>query len=596
MAMPAATVPDAHEPPGGARRNRLGWPVGRHLVAAGALCLAAPPLAAQDGGGASSLAGRSAAPIGGASLGAPLQPFGAAQAAGPFGPAGTRPSAPDMQPAAPPVRLGPFGAPFAAPGGAEAPDDPGRAWNIVPSIAVDVGATDNVFQTHSDRRRDVFTLITPGILIEGGTQRLRAVINYAPTGQLYATYTDQNQVTQFGNAQITAELIPGSLFIDMRGSASLGTSTGGFVPALAQTANRNDQVQNYNFQISPYYIHRFGSTATAQLGYVFQYSAEEGTSQFQPGATLPSFNNQDYIGNRGYLVVRSGEDFGRLALQGRVDGTAFSGTGVYDGAHVFVTALEARYSFTPTIAVLLEGGYENIEYAGTNPDRISDAIWSVGVRLTPTPDSFLTVRYGHRGGFDSPSLEAGLQLGGFTTLTASYVEQLATAATSAQNLLSSTTLDALGNPVDAQSGAPVLYANSFFPAQSGLFRIKTGAIALTQAWPRDSVTISAYYQEQIPVSAAQGTQIAQSTGYYGGITWTHELTADTAMNLGVQVGRSEYGNQAPTTVYYLSAALSHRINESLTGVLRFLYTNQTSDLVSSEYAQSIILAGLRQTF
>ncbi|MEO3471544.1 TIGR03016 family PEP-CTERM system-associated outer membrane protein [Roseomonas sp. CAU 1739] len=566
----------------------------RHLAAAaGALCLAAPPLAAQEsgGGGSGGLAGPVGAPVGGASLGAPVEPFATWQPAGPG-----RMTAGGAASSAPNVRLGPFGAPFAAPSEAAGAGDPGRAWNIVPSIAVDVGATDNVFQTHSDRRRDAYTVITPAILIDGATERVRAIINYAPSAQLYATYTDQNRVAQLGNGMVLAELIPGRLFLDMRGSASLGTSSGGFVPSGVQTVNRNDQVQNYNFQVSPYYVHRFGSAATAQLGYAFQYSAQEGTTQFQPGATLPSFNNQDYIGNRGYLVVRSGEDLGRLALQGRVDGTVFSGTGVYDGAHVYVASLEARYAITPTIAVLLEGGYEDIEYAGTNPNRIQDAIWSVGARLTPTPESFLTVRYGHRGGFDSPSLQAGLQLGGFTRLTASYVEQLATSATNAQDLLSTTTLDELGNPVDSQSGAPVLYANAFFPAQSGLFRMKTGAVTLTQSWPRDSVSLSAYYQEQIPISAAPGTLISQTTGYYGGISWTHELTPSTALNLGVQIGRSEYGNQPATTVIYANAALYHQINDRLSGVVRFIYSTQTSDVAASEYSQSVILAGLRQTF
>lgn len=578
----------------------------RHLAAAaGFLCFAAQPLAAQEASGAAPAAGRSAgpvgAPVGGSSLGAPLEPFGPQTPAAPRAQGApapeTAPAAPFAAPGAAPVRLGPFGASFAAPAStAGGPDDPGRAWNIVPSIAVDIGATDNVYQTHSDRRRDAFTVITPGILIDGATERLRAVINYAPSARLYATYTDQNQISQYGNGMVLAELVPGSLYLDLRGSATVGTSTGGFSPANVQAANRNDLVQTYNFQVSPYYVHRFGSAATAQLGYVFQYSAQEGTTQFQPGATLPSFNNQDYIGNRGYLVVRSGEDLGRLALQGRVDGTVFSGTGVYDGAHVFVAALEARYAITPAVAVLLEGGYEDIEYGGTNPDLIRDAIWSVGIRLTPTRDSFLTARYGHRGGFDSPSLEAGIQLGGFTRLTASYAEQLATAATAAQDLLATTTLDELGNPIDLSSGAPILYANAFFPAQSGLFRIKTGTVALTQTWPRDSLVLSAYYQEQEPISAAQGTQIAQSTGYYGGISWTHELTPDTAMNLGLQVGRNEYGNQPATTLYYANVALQHRFTERLSGVVRFIYTNQTANVTASEYSQSIILAGLRQSF
>jgi uncharacterized protein (PEP-CTERM system associated) len=565
--------------------------------AAGVLLMAAHPLAAQESGDLA--AGPRGGPIGGASLGAPLEPFGGARAAAPARPTATAPAAEGgaTAPATPPVRLGAFGAPFAAPGEAASPDDPGRAWNIVPSIAVDVGANSNVFQTRNNTRADAFTIITPAILLDGATQRVRATINYAPSATLYATYTSQNQVAQLGNGQILAELIPDALFVDIRGSASLGTTSGGFVPSNAQQANRNDQVQTYLFQVSPYYVHRFGSTATAQAGYVFTYSQQSATEAFfQPGATLPSFQNQDYIGNRGYLVVRSGEDFGPLALQGRIDGTAFSGNGVYDGAHVFVTALEARYAITPTIAVLVEGGYENIEYGGTNPALISDAIWSVGGRFTPTPESFLILRYGHRGGFDSPALDAGIQLGGFTRLTASYVERLATSATNAQDLLATTTLDALGNPVDAASGAPVLYANAFSPTQSGLFRIKTGSVALTQSWPRDSITISAFYQSQDPVSANPGTQIVETTGYYGGVSWTRELSPETALTLGVQVGRTENANQPSTDVVFASGAVSHRINERLTGVLRVLYRNNTSSAPANEYAQGIILAGLRQSF
>ena len=560
----------------------------RVAAAAGLMVIGAAPLAAQESAGLP--AGPRGAPVGGASLGAPLEPFGGAR-----DPASGR-AAPDPA-SAPPVRLGPFGAPFAAPGEAAAPDDPGRAWTIVPSIAIDVGASNNVFQTRNDTRSDVFTNITPGILIAGASNRVRATISYAPTATGYATYTSQNSFAQFGNAQILAELVPDALFLDIRGSASLGTTSGGVVPDNVLQSNRNDQVQTYLVQVSPYYIHRFGSTATAQLGYTFAYSVQDGTTQFlQPGATLPSFQNQDYISNRGYLVVRSGEDFGPLAVQGRVDGTAFSGTGVYDGAHAFVTALEARYSITPTIAVLLEGGYENIEYGGTNPARISDAIWSVGVRLNPTPDSFVIARYGHRGGFDSPALDAGVQLGGFTRLTASYVERLATSAINAQSLLDTTTLDALGNPVDAATGAPVLYANSFSPVQSGLFRTKTGSVALTQSWPRDSITVSAFYQQQDPVSAAPGTQIVESTSYYGGIAWTHELTPATALNLGVQVGRTEYGNQPSTDVIFASGALSHQINERLSGVFRVLYSTRSSSVPANEYSQAIVLAGLRQTF
>lgn len=559
-------------------------PVRAPALAALALLASAPPLRAQEaaaGAGASSgaaepaaaPAGPRGAPIGGGSLGDPADGFDGSSA----------------------VRLGAFGAPFGRTAATE--EQPaGRAWTITPSIAITGGATNNVFQTRDDTRSDTFIGITPGIVVDGGTARIRATLNYTPSAQLYATYTSENHVSQFGNGQILAELLPDMLFLDVRGAASLGTTGGGFVPGTAQTARRSNQVQYYNFQVAPYLVHRFGSAATAQIGYVFQYSAQDGTTNFDPRSAQPVFESQDYIANRGYAVVRTGEDFGRLALQARIDGTAYTGNGVYDDAHVFFTTIEARYAILPTIAVLVEGGYENISYGGTNPERIDDAIWSVGMRLTPTRESFLTVRYGHRGGFDAPSVEAGIQLGAYTRLTASYSERLATTATLAQDLLSSTVLDSLGNPVDERSGAPVLYTNPFFPSSNGLFRTRTGSVALTIAWPRDSITFSAYYQHQDPVSAEPGTQISESTGWYGGVSWTHEISPNTAFNAQVQYGRTDFVDRPATDILFVSGGLSHRLTEQLSATVQVFYDNRTSSLRDNEYSQATILAGLRRTF
>lgn len=536
------------------------------------------PLRAQEAaeGTAATTVGPVGMPIGGGSLADPAERFG---------------SSPD----APPVRLGAFGATFA---GAAAPEGPPRAWTVTPGIGLAVGATNNVYQTAHDARSDVFLDITPSILVDGNTARVRATISYAPSARLYATYTDQNTFPQLGSGQILAELVPDRLFLDIRGYANIGTATGGYAPGTAQSAQRDNQVQYYNFMASPYYVHRFGSFATAQIGYVFQSYTQTGTTQFTPGSTEPFFNDQDFIANRGYAVVRTGEDFGRLALQGRVDGTAFTGSGVYDGAHVFVSSVEARYAILPTVAVLVEGGYENIDYGGTDPEHISDAIWSVGARLTPTPNSFLVVRYGHRGGFTSPSLQAGIQLGAYTRLTVGYAEQLSTTGTLGQDLLASTTLDRLGNPVDAQSGAPVLYANPFFSSTSGLYRNKIGSAALSIAWPRDSVSFYGYYLEQDPVSAAPGTQISKSTSYFGGIAWTHELTPETSIMARAEYGRTEYGSgpSTETDVFFGSAGLYHRFTPRLSGLLQVFYTNQTSNQADGGYGQATVLVGINRSF
>ena len=177
-------------------------------------------------------------------------------------------------------------------------------------------------------------------------------------------------------------------------------------------------------------------------------------------------------------MVRSGEDFGRLALQARVDGTKYVGNGIYDDSHRFITALETRYAILRSVALLGEIGYENQEYSGTSPFSISDAIWSVGLRLTPGPDSIVVIKYGRQNGFNSFYLNAGTALGGRTNLFATYRETLATTLTQAQDLLATTTVDALGNPVDSQSGAPVVLINPFLGLSDALYRIRVGTVSL----------------------------------------------------------------------------------------------------------------------
>jgi len=493
----------------------------------------------------------------------------------------------------PQLRLGGLGYPYNL---AALPVEIPEGWRITPSIGIELLGTDNLFLTRTGRQADFVTSITPSLLLSADTARLRATIGYAPTGRIYADHSDQNRVDQIGNGQLLAVLVPERLFLNARGSASAQSAVGGLAPGSAQPIGRNNQVQLYSFQISPYVIHRFGSTATTQIGYSFQYSEQSGNPDSLRDQRLPFFANQDYVANRGYAVLRTGEDFGRLALQTTVDGTSFSGSGVYAGAYRFISAVEVRYAVLPSVAVLFKGGYENLRYSGLTPRHISDAVWSVGTRLTPGPESIIILRYGHHEGFDSFSLDASLALGVRTQLFASYREWLNTTIGTVQDLLSTTTLDALGNPMDSQTGAPVLYANTFFPVQSGLFRNKGGSVSLRQTWPRDTITLSLHYLDQIPISAAPGTQVFPQTSIIGSLSWAHELTQQTTAVGTVQYGHTSSSALPESDLVSVTGAVLHRFTDRLIGNLQISWVQRTSDLAANEYSQVIILAGLRQSF
>lgn len=471
-----------------------------------------------------------------------------------------------------------------------------RTFGVRPSIGVDVLGTNNLFQTKQDPRSDVVVTIAPSLEAAISTSRMSGVLRYTPALRLYGTYSNQNGLEQIGDGQFLGSVVPGTLYLDMRGAARALPVTPGQIPGSGQVAAGGDIMQTYTAQVSPFLVHRFGGMATAQAGYSFQYSQQNWASFNNSNVDTTAAN---FTAHRGFAVLRTGEDFGRLALQARTDGTWYVGNGIYNGAHNFVSALEARYAILRSVALLGEIGYENQQYAGTNPLTIEDAIWSVGVRLTPDADSIVIARYGHHDGFNSFSLNAGVALGQRTELYASYRDTIGTSLTRSQDLLATTTTDSLGNPVDSQSGAPVLLINSFLGLSNTLYRTRVGEVTLRHSWPRDTFTLSASWQSQDPITSAINTvPVAASSGVYGNFTWSHEFSPRTTGVATLQYGHVNYaqtGNGA-SDIYALTGTLMHRLSDKLVGGLQVAWTTNNSSLVDQGYSQGVIRLGFRRTF
>jgi hypothetical protein len=480
-------------------------------------------------------------------------------------------------------------------GGGRTPFDLGnRPYAIRPSIGVEVLATNDMSQT--DGRSNIATTIAPSLDAAVDTSRLLGSLRYTPALRLYGTHFNPNGVDQVGDGQLLAVLVPGLFYLDMRGAASVLSATPGVIPGSAQSAGRRDTTQTYTAQVTPFLVHRFGSAASLQVGYSFQYSRQNGADSSQSG--LDSLAEK-YTAHHGFTVLRSGEDLGRLALQARIDGTKYVGDGIYDDAYRFVAALETRYAILRSIALLGEIGYENQEYAGINPFRIKDAVWSVGLRLTPSPDSIAIIRYGRHGGFTSFSLNAGVALGVRTDLFATYRESLSTSLSQAQDLLATTTTDALGNLVDGQSGAPVVLINSFLGLSDTLYRQRTGTVSLRYHWPRDTFTLSGTWQSQDPVTSASTVAPAvASHGIHATFNWRHEFSARTTSVATVQYGRvsSAQFSQGDGNIYTAAATLAHELNDKLSASLQVAWIRDATSEVNRGDARFTVRAGLRRTF
>ncbi|MFT8245510.1 hypothetical protein [Roseomonas sp. BN140053] len=579
-------------------------PVAPVLLALAAVLLpwAAAPARAQVGGadtaagaaGGGSAAGGSAA-TGGAASGATLPdpglvPGGMATAPGEL-----------------PVRLGGF---FDSPYGGPVPlggTAPARSWTIQPSIGIQLLATDNAFQgSDGERQADFVTSISPGLIVTGDSARLQTSFRYSPSLQLYAASPRQDRIDHRFNGTAVATLLPGSVYLDMRASAAALPITGTRSASDEATLPRNDRTQTFNFSLSPYYIQRYGGLATSIIGYAFQYADQGGRPATLTPGGAPFFTPQDFMSHTGFASLRTGEDFGPLAVEARLSGTTYSGGGVLDGAHRALGIVETRYAFNRVVTGLVEAGYEDQEYGGVPPVRISEAVWSVGLRLDPGPRSMILLRYQRRNGYDAPRIDARVGIGARTVLSASYSDEITTFARLGADLLSQTSVDALGNPVDTRTGAPARDASGggLLSTQNGLFRSRRATARLSQVWDRDTISLELAREERIPISVQDNTTAFRQESHSIGASWSHALSFLTSLTGSVRYGRTQSAGLGPDgDTYAVRATLAHRFNENLVGSLQYLLTNRSTDLLApgdrqarGDTLQNAVIATLRQSF
>jgi len=495
-------------------------------------------------------------------------------------------------------RAATLGLPFG--GETPAPEGAARTFVLTPSIAAQILGTDNVGQAATGGRSEWIATITPGMLLGVNAARIQGLLNYEPSVEVYGREASRPRVQQRFNGQFLATIVPDMIFLDMRGSAGTQAVQGGFAPGGETTVERNQLLQTTSFQVSPYLLHRFGDLATIQAGYAFQ-SVTQNLGQRAAGLTPDGqrfFTNQDFTAHNVYAVARTGPAFGRLAFEGRLNSIDYDGTGILDGAFSRVASVEGRYAVTRNIAVLAEVGYEMLRYRGVPGVSIEEPVWGVGARFTFSPESVITVRYARRGGFNSPSVNGVFAVGGRTRIFASYSETLSTGAQRAADLLSTTTLDNLGNPVDALTGAPVVqpFTDSFLGQQSSLQRVRRASVTISQTWPRDTFALTLASDEQRPVSVAPGEVGFVQRGQSVSVSWARALTPATTGLVALRYGRLERRPFGDSDVYGANVSLATQLRPGLNGFVRYGITNRGEDLTRRRAVQNVIVAGLRQTF
>ncbi len=503
------------------------------------------------------------------------------------------------------------------------PRTAGPAFLATASLGVDAGVTDNALQALRPRRADAFTTLSPALQVSGDTSRLQVNLSYAPLATLYAQTPSQNRFDHYGNGTALLALVPEAAFLDLRGSVTQASRTGGYGQANGTLGvNRNDQVQTAAFSVTPYVQHRFGGLGTARLGYSLARTVESGYGSQDSLSNTQAvlFNGFGATGNlttqRERASFVTGEDLGRVNDAVALEAVQYNGVGAYRGAHRNQATNDVGYAVTRKLTALAGFGYQDLLFNGFPGVRVREPIWSVGGRITASGDSSLTITYGRRDGFNAAAVDGAFSPTPRTRVFLRYATGLTTDTEEQQNLLATASVGPTGLLVDSVTGAPVSSSSGAFGTQNGLYRLRRFSITGLLLLNRDSVSVSLEQDDRQGVntlpaglSGTGAPATASNSGVFGTLSWEHELspamTGSASLSYGVNDGSLAGAAAGSQRTVQANLALNYAFTEKLAGSARYLFTDRSGGAAragGSAYqagqglTENLLLVGLRKSF
>jgi hypothetical protein len=509
-------------------------------------------------------------------------------------------------------------------------------WTFVPRITLQEYWTDNVLNSQNDRRWDMVTLITPSITVNGDTPNAQVRVLYGPQGRIDARTPSENSFTQqlIGTGQFT--IVPDAFYVDARalsGNTAIAGGLGGLgfgaTPDLSPTLSpglggigttglsKQNQGQSSNFSLAPYWIHRFGDTGTAKIGYQLRDSTfTQGNAVFPFLATGNSASRN--LSNEAVAQFETGEDFVPYRDLVILDGRIASGSGASTNSHAYTAVNRFGYLVNRNVEVYAELGYEDIYFAGTPPVQINDAIWAIGTLLIPNADSQIDVNYGHRFGQNAAYINGWYALSSRTRVALTYSTGVDSDLGTFQNQLDLLGLQTTGQAVDVQSGAPLFIGTGGLGFQAGVFRTQRVTASVSSVLDRDqfSAIVTAARSttlSQVPVTQAIPLQIpappvnSVTEAFTGIVTWLHQATEELSFTANASFSKSHISKVG--TLQSLSpnlatdqqsAAVSLGIQYLLTDTLsvhgRYIFVDRISSGQGQSYYQDLVLVGITKQF
>jgi len=469
-------------------------------------------------------------------------------------------------------------------------------WKITAGIGGTETYTDNVALTPAaNKKSDFITTITPSISAKKDGARLKVDVQYSMQNLFYAQDSARNTLFHQLNAHANAVLYEKEVFLDTAASISQT----GISPLGASGADNVNATNNlasvYTLTVSPYWIHRFGSTATLNTRYTLS-SVTNSTDTFS-GSNNSTFSTG----------LASGSAFGRYswglnysqqtsAYQSRSDVT------------LATTSASLGYLVTPRLRLTGTVGQESNSFATTTGTTPGGTFWNTAASWSPSIRTSIDLGYGHQ--FYGSSWNFAFKTRGpHSTWTADYSEGLNTS----NNQFASSGLSVTA-PTQQRPADVFLFNQNVLTNQ--VFLSKRFSTAFSWSKGKSDFSLAAFHSRQTTKIDGNTSTVALSlvttnitnnsdpflltnnitqVGLNGSWNWKFSPLISSNVTLGVT--RNAFSDLKRTdTTSILQIGLNRQFSTQLTGNVSLRHQARNSDQPASDYTENSLSGSVNYKF
>jgi len=470
-------------------------------------------------------------------------------------------------------------------------------WKFSAGVGATETYTDNVaLGTSGARESDFITTITPSLGVKKDGARLKVDANYALQNLFYARDSARNTLYHQLNARANAELYENEVFLDTA-AAITQAAISPLNATGVNTSNATNNVANVRtVTISPYWMHRFGSTATLNVRESISRVSND-TDEFS-GSTNNTFS----------AALNSGSAFGRVSwglnlVQQNAD--------FQDRSNVKLTTASASLGYQVSSRARLTGtvGRENNSFATNTGEAPGGTFWNTSVFWAPSTRTSIDVGFGHRFYGNSWNL-AFKTRGKYSTWTADYIESLDTAnnqfanravgVTVAQQQITSVSLinqNILSNQVFLSKRFSTAFSWS-----KGKSDVRVEAFHSTQTTQLDqNVNSSTLTVTASSLSSSSSNDIFSLTNNVKQVgisgAWGWKFSSNLSSNVSFGVTRNSYSDlNRSDTLSNLQIGLNRQFSSQLNGSLSLRRQNRDSDQSTADYSENALSGSINYKF